>query len=73
MNDIAIAFQQEEDPDSRLHRQIALFNLIDTYNKDGNRQRDRILTEIWREHGDYFLHCMFKHAMTMGGVDGVFP
>jgi hypothetical protein len=72
MNDIAIAFQQEEDPDSRLHRQIALFNLIDTYNKDGNRQRDRILTEIWREHGDYFLHCMFKHAMTMGGVDGVF-
>ena len=66
MSNIATANQHEEDPDSRLHRQIALFN------KGNSRQRNRILKEIWSEHGDYFLRCMFKHAMKMGGVDGVF-
>ena len=63
MPSIAAATQRDEDPDSRLHRLLIIFN------KGNRRQRSRALTEIWKEHGDYFLRCMFKHANKMGGTE----
>ena len=63
MPSIAAATQRDEDPDSRLHRLLIIFN------KGNRRQRSRALPEIWKEHGDYFLRCMFKHANKMGGTE----